>query len=92
MKAKVFGRHLLDELETLVTPDTLLAWHRRFIAKKWTYTRQGPGRPRVTQEITDLVLRMERENVSWGYDRPFIAPYGQTRGFAGVVTIIAAGS
>jgi len=69
VKAKVLGRRLLDELETLVTPDTLLAWHRKLIAKKWTYARKGPGRPRVTQEITDLVLRMARENVSWGCDR-----------------------
>jgi putative transposase len=52
-----------------VTPDTLLAWHRKLIAKKWTYVRKGPGRSRVAQEITDLVLRMARENTSWGYDR-----------------------
>ncbi len=69
LKAKVLGRRALDELETLVTPDTLLAWHRKLIAKKWTYARKGPGRPRVAQEITDLVLRMARENTSWGYDR-----------------------
>ena len=69
VKAKALGRKLLDELETLVTPDTLLAWHRKLIAQKWTYARQGPGRPRVAQEITDLVLCMARENVSWGYDR-----------------------
>ena len=69
VKAKVLGRRSLDELETLVIPDTLLAWHRKLIAKKWTYARQGPGRPRLAQEITDLVLRMARENASWGYDR-----------------------
>jgi hypothetical protein len=69
VKAKVLGRRVLDELETLVTPDTLLAWHRKFIATKWTYARKGPGRPRVDQEINDLVLRMARENVSWGYNR-----------------------
>jgi transposase InsO family protein len=69
VKAKVLGRRALDEIETLVTPDTLLAWHRKLIAKKWTYPRKGPGRPRVAQEITDLVLRMARENISWGYDR-----------------------
>jgi hypothetical protein len=69
VKAKLVGRRLLDEIETIVTSDTLLAWHRTLIAKKWTYTRQGPGRPRVTQDIVDLVLRMARENVSWGYDR-----------------------
>ncbi len=69
VKAKVLGRRLLDDIETIVTPDTLLAWHRKLIAQKWTYARKGPGRPRVAQEITDLVLRMARENVSWGYDR-----------------------
>ena len=74
VKAKLLGRRALDELETLVTPDTLLAWHRKLIAKKWTYARKGPGRPRVAQEITDLVLRMARENRSWGYDRIQGAP------------------
>ncbi len=56
MKTKVLGRRLLDEVKTLVTPDTLLAWHRKLIAEKWTYSRKGPGRPRVTQEIADLVV------------------------------------
>ncbi len=69
VKAKALGRRLIDEHETLVTPDTLLAWHRKLIAKKWTYARQGPDRPRVAKEITDLVLRMAPETVSWGYDR-----------------------
>ncbi len=68
-KAKILGRRLLDEIETLVTPDTLLAWHRKLIAEKWTYPRKGPARPRVSQEITELVLRMAEENSSWGYDR-----------------------
>ena len=68
-KAKVLGRQLLDEIDTLVTPDTLLAWHRKLIAEKWTFPRKGGGRPRVSQEITDLVLRMARENDGWGYDR-----------------------
>jgi dynactin complex subunit len=41
VKAKALGRQLLDELKTLVTPDTLLAWHRKLIAQKWTYARKG---------------------------------------------------
>ncbi len=69
VKAKVLGRRSLDELETRVTPDTLLAWHRKLIAQKWSCARKGPGRPRVAQEITELVLRMARENTSCGYDR-----------------------
>ena len=68
-KAKILGRRALAELETLVTPETLLAWHRKLIAQKWTYARKRPGRPPVAQEISDLVLHMARENTSWGYDR-----------------------
>ena len=68
-KAKVLGRRLLDEIETLVTPDTLLAWHRKLITQKWTFPRKGRGRPRIAQEIIDLVIRMARENDGWGYDR-----------------------
>jgi transposase InsO family protein len=68
-KAKLLERHVLDEVLNLVTPDTLLAWYRNLIVRKWTYARRGPGRPCVSKEITELVLRMARENPSWGYDR-----------------------
>jgi putative transposase len=69
-KAYALGRKVLGELETLVTPDTLLRWHRQLVALKWTYTqRRGPGRPRVMQTIVDLILRMAHENPSWGYTR-----------------------
>ena len=61
-KAKALGRQLLDEVANLVTPDTLLAWYRNLIARKWTYARKGPGRPRASGEITELLLRMAREN------------------------------
>jgi len=43
VKAKILGRRLLDEIETIVISDTLFAWRRKPIAKKWTYARKGPG-------------------------------------------------
>ena len=69
---KSLGRKLLGEIGTLVTPDTILRWHRRLIAEKWDYTarRQNqPGRPPITAELLELVLRIAQENLSWGYDR-----------------------
>ena len=70
IRAKAVGRRLLSQLNTLVTPDTLLRWHREFVAQKWNFLhRRGPGRPRTQDEIASLVLRMAQENPSWGYTR-----------------------
>jgi hypothetical protein len=55
LMAKVLGRKILRQLDTLVTPDTLLAWHRKLIAKKYDgSSKRGPGRPRVMCEIETL--------------------------------------
>jgi len=69
-KAKAVGRKGLLELETIVSPDTLLRWHRRLIAEKWNFVhRRGPGRPGIMQKICGLIVRMAQDNPGWGYTR-----------------------
>jgi hypothetical protein len=53
----------------VVTPRTLLRWHRELVRRKWTYRRRGPGRPGLDQETVELIIRMARENPRWGYLR-----------------------
>jgi transposase InsO family protein len=70
VKAKGFGREVLVELATIVTPETLLAWHRRLIAQKYDGSKKrAPGRPRKAEEIEALVVRTAKENRTWGYRR-----------------------
>jgi putative transposase len=68
-KGHRLGRHVLHHIATLVTPDTILRWHRLLIARKWTYARQRVGRPGVLQEIRRLTVQMAGENPRWGYCR-----------------------
>ena len=68
-KGRVLGRRLLQKVATIVTPDTILRWHRRLIAAKWTYVTARVGRPGVMKEIRHLVVRFARENSGWGYSR-----------------------
>jgi hypothetical protein len=70
VKAKKLGRRILREVATIVTPDTLLAWHRKLITRKYDGSKQrSPGRPRTPERIRDLVVRMATENRDWGYRR-----------------------
>ena len=63
------GRHLLAQVATLVTPDTILRWHRELVARKWTY-RVGSGhRPGLQAHLRALVIRMATDNPTWGYTR-----------------------
>ncbi len=70
VKAKKLGRKALSEVASLVAPDTLLAWHRKLIALKYDGSlRRSPGRPRVMEQIRELVARLAQENGTWGYTR-----------------------
>ena len=70
-KAKQLTRRLLEETSVLFTPDTVLGWYRRLIAQKHDGSKncKNPGRPKISQEITNLVIRFKQENPRWGYTR-----------------------
>jgi putative transposase len=53
----------------MVRPETLLRWHRKLVARKWTRPHRRPGRPAIDPETRNLVLRLARENPRWGYRR-----------------------
>src|SRR5215831_18431733 len=90
-KAKHLRRRVLQEIGTIVSPDTLLAWHRRLIARKYDgQGRRGPGRPPVMAEIRRLVVRMAKENRDWGYTRiqGALANVGHNVGRGTIATIL----
>src|SRR5262249_39399621 len=66
-----FGKQALREIAQIVKPDTILCWHRTLVAQKFdgSTQRQAPGRPPIDPELEALIIRMARENRSWGYDR-----------------------
>ena len=69
--AHPLGPKRLKQCATLATPDTLMRWYKRLIADKFDGSKQqnGPGRPRVSEEVEQLVMRMAQENPTWGYRR-----------------------
>jgi putative transposase len=68
IKGKHIGRTALNQFASLVTPNTLLAWHRRLIAQKYDSSRtRKPGRPPTAAQLKELILKLARENRSWGY-------------------------
>jgi putative transposase len=65
------GRNVLAEVATVARPDTILAWYRKLVARKFdgSKARRSPGRPRVKRAVEQLIVRMAKENGDWGYDR-----------------------
>ena len=68
-KGRRLGRRVLRQVATIVTPDTILRWHRQLIARKWTFTPKRPGRPGIMPEISSLIRHLSTENPAWGYTR-----------------------
>ena len=68
-KGHCLGRRVLREVATIVTPDTILRWHRQLIARKWTHEQRRVGPPGILKEIEQLTVRMAHDNARWGYTR-----------------------
>ncbi len=68
---KRLGRSALGQVASIAKPESILGWYRKLIARKFDGSKHRlyPGRPAVGQEVTELVVRMARENSGWGYDR-----------------------
>jgi putative transposase len=68
---KKLGKQALEEIATIVKPGTILAWHRKLIARKFDGSQQRKfvGRPKIGAEVEALVVRIAQENRGWGYDR-----------------------
>jgi putative transposase len=64
---RALGRKLLAEVACIVTPETILSWHRRLVARKWTFHRRTMGRPPIEEEVRVLILKFARNDSNWGY-------------------------
>ena len=95
MKAKRLTRRLLEDTTVLFTPDTVLGWYRRLVAEKYDGSKncKNPGRPRMSEEIVELVIQFKRENPNWGYTRirDYIVYLGYKIGETTVKNILASG-
>lgn len=70
LKARALSHATLRDLGSLVTPDTLTRWFRKYAGAKYdSHVARGPGRPPKPEPIRDLVVRLAQENVGWGYTR-----------------------
>jgi putative transposase len=67
VKGRALGRKLLTECASLVTLETILAWHRRLVALKCSFRRRIVGQPSISQEVRALILEMARNDSNWGY-------------------------
>jgi putative transposase len=68
---KRLGRKGLQQVARLARPDTILGWYRQLVAEQLdgSQHRRSPGRPRLSAEIENLVVRLARKNSGWRYDR-----------------------
>src|SRR5215469_10239317 len=68
---KRLGRKALAQVACVAQPDTILAWYRRLIARKFDGSkhRRYPGRPRIEPQLEALIVQVAKENAGWGYDR-----------------------
>jgi putative transposase len=67
VKGSALGRKVLAEIACIVTPDTILAWHRRLVALKWTFRRRTSGHPPIADEVRAFIVKLARNDSNWGY-------------------------
>ena len=67
IKGKELGRRVLEAVAGIVTPDTIMAWHRRLVAMKWTFPNRRQERPNIPIAVSNLILEMARTSPRWGY-------------------------